>query len=37
MNTITITPSTNVSVSVSTEDVRFDVTTATAEFVTLTI
>ena len=36
MNTITITTSPNVSVSVSAEDVRFDVTTATAEFVTLT-
>jgi hypothetical protein len=36
MNTITITTNPNVSVSVSAEDVRFDVTTATAEFVTLT-
>jgi hypothetical protein len=34
--TITIINNPNTSISVTTEDVRFDVTTATAEFVTLT-
>ena len=33
---MTITITNNTSISVTTEDVRFDVTTATAEFVTLT-
>ena len=35
--TITIIHNPSTSVSVTPEDVRFDVTTATAEFVTLTI